>query len=284
MTKESTALATQEPSSNLPALDASTALTIAQVADEMKAMVITAHHFPRDENAAFSKIMKVCERPEFAINAAYRFQRGGKEIKGPSIHLARTVARIWGHMRSGFRIIEDTGDELHIAGWAYDAEANNYAESPDRFKKLVQRKVGNPPTTRWVEPDERDLRELRNRRGSICMRNALLQLLPQDIVDAALERAEDTLRRSSRGELDQNRTDTIRKLVMSFDEVGVNVAMLEQRLGHAINLVTSDEVAELREVYRSIQDGNTTREDHFEFANPFASQQSPLHAKVQDQQ
>ena len=47
--------------------------------------------------------------------------------------------------------------------------------------------------TEWTVPDERDLRELTNRRGAICVRNAILALVPPDLVEDAMATADQTL-------------------------------------------------------------------------------------------
>jgi len=261
-------------------VDAGTAVAIAQIGDEIKAAVVTAKHFPRDENVSFTKIMKSCERASFAERAAYLYKRGGTDITGPSVHLAREQARCWGNMRSGIRIVAVTEDEIHIAGWAFDAENNNYSEGQDRFKKLIQRKSSSG--TRWIEADERELRELINRRGAICERNALLKILPPDITEIALQRARETLHKAANGELEQNREDAIRRLVLAFDRLAVTSVMLELYLNHPLKVITADEIARLREVYRSIEDGNSTREEHFEVTPALTGPASPLNTKVQE--
>src|SRR5690606_6079028 len=56
---------------------------------EIKAAIVVAKRFPRDEAAAFTRIIKSCGRPIFAERAAYRYPRGGQQIEGPSVNLAR---------------------------------------------------------------------------------------------------------------------------------------------------------------------------------------------------
>lgn len=231
---------------------------------EIESAIIVAKRFPRDEAAAYTRIMRSCDRAGFAEGARYAFPRGGATVTGPSVQMARELARCWGNIRYGLRIVDVTDDQVHIRGYALDLETNNYVEVEDRFAKLVQRKRGG--RTEWVSPDERDLRELVNRRGAICVRNALLQLLPPDVVEDAVRAAEATIRKAASGELKQDRQAAIRRLALAFDGLGVTTEMLTDHLGHELDLITEEELADLRGVYASIRDGNTKRSDHFDFA------------------
>lgn len=235
---------------------------------ELESAIIVAKRFPRDENAAYTKIVKTCQRPGFAEGARYAFPRGGTTVSGPSVLLARELARVWGNIRYGLRIVSVDDDQVHIRGYALDLESNAYVEAEDRFAKLVQRKVGKGPSARteWVKADERDLRELINRRGAILVRNSLLQLIPPDVTEDAQRIAQETLRKAAAGDLKQDRAAAIRRLALAFDELGVSTEMLAEHLGHDLDLITEEELTELRGVYTSIRDGNTKRGDHFDFS------------------
>jgi len=66
---------------------------------EIQAAIISAKKFPRDENQAYAKAIKSVQRPSMAESATYNFPRGGKSISGPSVDLARELARCWGNIR-----------------------------------------------------------------------------------------------------------------------------------------------------------------------------------------
>ncbi len=250
-------------SQNVGALSAQTRET-----SEIQASITIAKRFPRDEIAARLKCSASCARPSFAERAAYSFPRGGSNVTGPSVDLARELARCWGNINYGLRIVEGDDDTIHIKGFAFDIETNNRIEMEDKFAKLVQRKSKKTGITEWVTPDERDLRELMNRRGAILVRNALLQLLPPDLIDDALNESRETMRRAAAGELGKDRESTVKGLAKAFAMQGVTIEMLEQRLGHELKLISDEEVADLRGIYKSISDGHTKRADHFEFAKP----------------
>jgi hypothetical protein len=247
---------------------------------EIESAIVVAKRFPRDEAGAYTRIMRSCDRPGFAEGARYAFPRGGASVTGPSVQLARELARCWGNVRYGLRIVDVTDDQVHIRGYALDLESNNYVEVEDRFARLVQRKQNG--RTAWVSPDERDLRELVNRRGAICVRNAILQLLPPDVIEDAVRAAEGTLRKAASGELKQDRQAAIRRLALAFDGLGVTTEMLTDHLGHDLDLITEEELADLRGVYASIRDGNTKRADHFDFGTRREVGTSEVNARLEE--
>lgn len=251
-----TGLATKE-------MEAGGVAAYAREQHELQAAFLVALNRPRDENKAFVAISKSCERPTFAEKARYSFPRGGAQVEGPSVNLAREMARIWGNIRHGIRIVSMDEDWVHVEGWALDLQTNTRVGNETKFKRLIFRKKGG-----WVRPDERDLRELVNKHGAICVRNALLQLMPADLIEDAMSKVWDTLDKAAKGELKQSREETIRRLVMAFDRIAVSVEMLERRLGHKLSEITPEELVELRGVYASIQDGQAKRAEYFESAEP----------------
>ncbi len=266
--------------SALPTISDSGTTAIAVREDtEIKTALVMARQFPRTEEVAYAKLIKSCSRATFAESAVYAFPRGGTTVKGPSVDLAREAARVWGNIRYGLRIVSVDDDQVHIRGYALDMESNSHVEAEDRFAKLVERKGKG-----WIKPDERDLRELVNRRGAILVRNCILQLLPPDVIDDAVRQVNDTMRKAANGEITQSMEEARRRLVMSFERVGVTVEMLEKFLKHKLDVINGEELAELRQIGKSIADGNSRREEHFEFGTastaPASDATQSLNAKL----
>lgn len=232
---------------------------------ELQSAIVSAKHFPRNEVACGLAISKSFARVSLAEAARYSFPRGGKTITGPSVDCARELARLWGNIRCGVRVVSMTDEHVHLRGFAVDLETNSQTEYDDHFKRLVQRR-GRDGETTWVQPDERDLRELIGRRGAILVRNAILSILPADLVDGALKTADKTLRSVASGQLKASREEVVQSLVSRFDSLGVSVAMLEGFLGHPLADANADEVTELKGIGKSLADGVTKREDHFELS------------------
>jgi len=237
------------------------AAAVAREEAELKAAIIVAKRFPRNEYDAFTKIIKACERPSFAEEAQYVFPRGGEMIDGPSAPFARSASTYWGNIRSGIRIVSKDDDWIHLKGWAHDAENNVYREEEAKFRRLIYRKKGG-----WQKPDERDERELTNRIGAIAERNAILKCMPNDVIEDAMRQVKETKRKAAAGELKnfQSRQDAIRRIVKAFFEVYVSAEMLVRFLGHPLEAVNEDELVKLRGIWKSISDGNSKREEYFD--------------------
>lgn len=216
---------------------------------EIQSAIIIARRFPRNEEACFQKLMKACNRLSFADDATYSFPRGDQDISGPSVHLAREAGRIWGNIRFGLYIVREDDESMMIRGWAWDVETNTKVEHDDSFKKLIQRKGKG-----WIVPDERDLRELVNRRGAILVRNSLLQVMPKDLIEDALFACQKALQASAKDNPEAAR----KRLLVDFGAINVTVEQLEKKLGHPFAQSTPKEIAELRGICKSIIDGNST--------------------------
>lgn len=257
----------------VPANEIGAASAVAREQAEIQAAIIMAQRYPRNEMDAFVRAANSFKRLTMADNAEYSFKRGKRQdedgkwvdnkVAGPSIYAARELARIWKHVRYGIRILLIDERYVHLKGWAWDLEANNYVEMEDKFQKLIQRK-GRDGETSWRTPDERDLRELINRRGAIAVRNCILQILPEDLKEDTLAVANDTLTKHAKKELADNLDTTLRRLCMTFDRYAVTVEMLEGFLGHPLKNISPAELSDLRKIANSIKDGNSTREEHFE--------------------
>lgn len=232
-----------------------TGAAFARAQAEIQAAIVIAKRYPRQEEVAYTRLLKAATRPSFAEDCAYSFPRGDTQVTGPSVVLAREAARIWMNLRHGLAVLRDDSDTRLIRGWAWDLETNTYCEADDDFSKEIQRYVGKGRERHleWVEPDERDLRELTNRRGAILVRNCILQLIPRDIIDETIAAADKTLQGNARQD-----PDAWKKVVKTFDEINVPIGQLVAFVGHSIAECSPAELTRLRQIYKSIADGNST--------------------------
>lgn len=246
----------------------STMSVMVRESTEARGAIEAAKAFPRDANASFVALGVACKRPAFAEKANYKFPRGGKPVTGPAVGLAREAARCWGNLTYGIRIISMTDDQVHLQGWAWDMETNARVTVEDIFRPLIQRKDKNTGATNWIIPDERDLRELINRRGALAERNAILKVLPADLIADAREWCYKTADAWAAGELEKRRDDVVREMLMAFEALGVSQERIEERLGHPLSEIDAAELSDMRQVYNSLKDGNSRIHDHFDYAAP----------------
>jgi hypothetical protein len=239
---------------------------VARELGEAQAAVMLAKQFPRDELAAYQSIMGACSRPSFAAKAVYRYPRGKTTVQGASVVLAREIARCYGNCVSGYRVLSNDDDQIHLQGYAWDQQTNRRVVLEDKFNAKIQRKMRNSDgveETHWVTPDERDMRELVSRRASFLERNALLRLLPADLIEDAMSACTAAEAKTAGGEVKTDRAGTLKKLVTAYQQFGVSKDMIEDRLEHRLDDASAEEIAELRQIYNSIKDGSATRDEFF---------------------
>jgi hypothetical protein len=223
---------------------------------ELRGSLLLAREFPRDEMKARAGALESCSRPEFCMKedgtakAIYSYKRGQSTVSGPGVVLARELARRWGNLRFGIQELpEEDPTMVHLRAQAMDMETNLQVVHEDRFSKKIQRKGQG-----WVEPDERDLRELKNRRGAFLARNCLLQLLPPDLVDLSVSRIHETMTLAAAGDLRKDRAGTILKLLARFSGIGVVRAQIEAFIGAPLDDLTAEQRTDLLGAYQSIAD------------------------------
>jgi len=215
---------------------------------EIEASIIIANKFPRNETAAMTAVLRSCQRTTFAESALYSYPRGGQTIEGPSVKLAREIARNWGHIRVGADVVFDDEESRTVRCYAWDMQTNTKESQDVTFKKLIFRKRGG-----WIKPDERDLRELTNKQTATACRNCILHIVPADLIEDAMEQAKSTLTADCGADPDAARKNVAR----AFDALNVSVEQIEAFLGHKLVSATPHELANLRTVYKSIKDGNS---------------------------
>jgi len=230
-------------------------LAVAQTATfalaEIQGAMMLAKRFPRDFNAAWQNLMKTCQRKTFAEVATYAFPRGGVTVSGPSINLAKAAAQAYGNVRWGLNILRNDDSEMTIEGWAWDVEQNIKVTAQDSFQKLIYRKSGG-----WVKPDERDLRELVNRRGAILIRNCLFGILPRDLAEDAMAQARKTLKQEIKDPNGEKK-----RLILEMDKYGITVEMVNEYFKS--QTWTTDDLVELNGILLAIKDGTAKRDDYF---------------------
>lgn len=238
---------------------------------EIEASRAIAVRFRRNPDKVFQELMRACQRTSFASQVRYAYPRGGDRkcrhewrnnrcqhceavlVTGPTVYLAREALRVWGNVWCEMRVLEDTDSHRLIEAVVRDLETNYRKSSQDRFAKIVYRKnLGNIPA------DERELRELTNRRAAFAERNAALQLLPRDLIEDALDQAHGTLIAAAQKDPEAER----KKIIMGFDRLNVTVEMLEELLGHKVALCSPTELTNLRSIWKAIEEGQARWGDY----------------------
>lgn len=221
---------------------------------EAQGRLLVAKRFPRDEAAAFARVMDACRRPSLAEVANYRFPRGGQSVEGPSIRLAEELARCWGNIAYGMRELSRRNGESEMEAFAWDQQTNVLSTQTFTVRHLRDKR-GGPEALK----DERDIYEVTANMASRRLRARILAVLPPDLVDAAVAQCRETVKHGS----DKPMADRIREMTQAFVKIGVSAAMLAEKLGKPLDTATPDDLADLRGIYQAIRDSATSINDAF---------------------
>lgn len=238
---------------------------------EVQAQMAIAKRFPRDTNAAFSRIIRACQRRGLAEQAQYAYPRGNTTVTGPSVRLAEALAQNWGNLDFGIVELEQRQGESVVMAYCTDIETNVRQQKTFVVKHIRDTKQGPKKLT-----DGRDIYELTANQGARRLRACILGVIPGDIVEAAEKECEKTLAGKSAEPLQ----DRARKMLVAFTELGVTKEMIEKRLAHNLEALIEAELIQLQKIFRSIKDGMTGRSDWFEFESSKQQDQPSLSEKV----
>lgn len=228
-----------------------------EIAEIQGAMTI-AKRFPRDQKVSLDRILVACRRKGLAEKAVYMFVKGKTEISGPSIRLAETLAREWGNLQFGVREIEQRNGESTVEAYALDLETNVKCSKVFQVRHFRDTKSGG-----YAINDQREIYELVANQGSRRMRACILGLLPGDIVEAAVEECEKTLKTGC-----EETSEETQKLLDAFDKFQVTKEMIENRIQRNLESITSIQIVDLRKIYNSLKDGMSKPSDWFVSNDP----------------
>lgn len=224
---------------------------------EAQGKLVIAKRFPRNEALAYSKIIESCKRKGLAEEATYSFPRGRQTVSGPSIRLAEELARAWGNIDYGIRELSRKEGVSEMEAYAWDLETNTTSSQKFSVRHIRDRNSDNGGAVALT--DERDIYELTANQGARRLRARILAILPPDIVEASLAECKRTLQ----GNNDEPIADRVRRVVRAFEKYGVNAVMIEARLGHSLDNVLPEEIADLQGIFNSLKGGMSKAGDWF---------------------
>lgn len=226
---------------------------------EVQVAMVAAKRFPRDMYSSYNRIIQDCKRRTLAEKAMYEYPRGGQTVTGPSIHLARAIARSWGNLDSGFKVLEQSQKESTVMAYCWDLETNYRETKVFTVQHIRETKKGAYPLT-----DSRDIYEMIANQAARRERSCILSVIPQDVVDAAVGQCNATLQSEAR----MTKEDAIREIIRLFQEqYGVSKDMLEGYIGRKAEAFTNQSVIRLRGVYTAIKDGTASVEQYFDISD-----------------
>jgi hypothetical protein len=228
---------------------------------DIQAAVWMAKKYPVAIQEVKKRLTAVCTRFDFAAIARYSYPRGGKPVKGGTIKLARAIANEMEHVSSGIEIVERRERAIRIAAFAWDMQRNRRHSIEDDFDLKKEESLwenGKRAGSRWVYlgQDERGIRELVSRRGSLILRNAIFAVLPAGLEQECLALVYATLANGVNSDPDGYR----RWLASEFDKREITVADLAVFLGCELAEADVEQLVSLGDVLNGLENGHKWKE------------------------
>lgn len=255
---------THEKSSELAAV-----AVAASARAEVESAYVMALKKPRSEEDARVAILKISMDPDFAEKAKYRKPVGGSSIEGPSIRFAEEMLRHWGNVKTMQTATYEDDLKRIVKVTVIDLESNISYSKEVTIEKTVERRNGkgreiiserlntNGERVFIVKATEDELMNKEAAAVSKIIRNNGLRLIPQHIIDAAMDMVEQSLRSKVNKDPDAEK----RKILDAFASLGINPSDIEKYLGCSINQITPAQVVNLRGLFAALKDGQTTWAD-----------------------
>ena len=210
---------------------------------EARGKIQIAKMFPRSMAQAQAEFMEACKSPDFAATAFYSVPNRGS---GPSIRFMEEAARCYGNFTFGHRELSRAEGKSEIEVFAWDVERNNYSTRQVTVVHIVDTKNGPKKLVDQADIDNRIANV-----ASKQMRGRIAALLPKALVAAGQAACRATLA----GTNDKSISQRVNDMVTAFGKYGVGVKHLAEYVGHSLDTVTVDELADLIGVFNALKEG-----------------------------
>ncbi|SKM82369.1 Uncharacterised protein [Mycobacteroides abscessus subsp. massiliense] len=210
---------------------------------EVQSAVIVAQQIPRDLNRAEAEMRDTCSRMAMAAQAFYQVPNRGT---GPSVHLMRELARLWGNVQYGVNELhrDDVKAESEIQAWAWDVQTNTRAT-----RTFIVPHARMARGRREELTDLGDITNNNNNAGARAVRECISAILPKWFTEMAQDLCRNTLENGEGVPL----KDRIETMVSKFrQELGITQAQMEAKIGKKRGSWDAGDVAQMGITYTSI--------------------------------
>lgn len=230
-----------------------TAIEQARAVAEVQAAVVVAQNVPRSMDRANHEMRDTCGRLALAQRAFYSVPNRGN---GPSVHLARELARIWQNIQYGVHELrrDDAAGESEVQAFAWDVQAN--VRSTRTFIVPHARMKGGK---RQALTDLGDIYLSNQNVGARAVRECIFTVLPTWFT----EEAQDICRRTLEHGEGVPHEERVTKMIAAFKAIPVTVDQLEAKIGRERGKWTAADVAQMTVVYQSITRDHVPVDEEF---------------------
>lgn len=231
----------------------STVVEQSRAVAEVAAAVRVAQENPRDESRAYADMQRACQSLALASRAFYSVPNRGN---GPTVHLARSLARIFRNLDYGVRELsrDDNAGTSEIQAFAWDQE-NNVRSTRTFIVPHVRMKGGKrSPLT-----DVSDIYLNNQNIGARAVRECIFTVLPAELVEDAQNLCRDTLNNGGGVPLPKRISD----MLAAFEGAGVVEDQIAEKVGRPRGKWTAQDVADMGILFGSLQRNEISKDEAF---------------------
>jgi hypothetical protein len=236
------------------AVSQATSIEQSRAIADVQAAVTVAQNCPRDMAEAEREMEYVCGRLDMAEQAFYQVTNRGS---GPSVHLMRELARIWGNIDYGVKELarDDNRGESEVLATCWDMQKNTRSS-----RTFIVPHARMRQGSRIVLTDLGDIYLNNQNVGARAVRECIATILPRWFTEKAQTICRNTLEHGE-GEPLQDRINT---MVSWFrDKIGVTERQLEARIGKKRGAWSAEDVAQMKIAGASINRGEVGIDELF---------------------
>jgi hypothetical protein len=247
------------PVSTVNRLGQATAIEQSRAVAEVQAAVYLARQFPRDEAEATRSMENSCRQMFVAESAFYRLPRAGGAVTGPTIQLAKELARCWGHIHYGPGEMDRTADRSEMLVYAWDVQSGTRAFSTFIVPHKRDKKNAAGTTVPVDLITMQEIYENNANQAARRLREQIFGVLPSWFTERAKQLCRETLDAGDGSSLEDRRAGAI----AGFGGLGITVKQLEKKLDLQALRWTGHELGQLAVIFRAITAGEISKDVEF---------------------
>ncbi|SLF13624.1 hypothetical protein [Mycobacteroides abscessus] len=224
------------------AISQATSVEQSRAVAEVQSAVIVAQQIPRDMRRAEAEMRDACGRMTMAEQAFYQVKNRGT---GPSVHLMRELARVWGNVQYGVNELhrDDNRAESEVLAWAWDVQTNTRAT-----RTFIVPHARMKQGRRQELTDLGDITNNNNNAGARAVRECISAILPKWFTEEAQNICKNTIENGEGVPLPKR----VEIMLGKFREIGITEAQLENKIGKKRGAWDAGDVAQMGITYTSI--------------------------------
>jgi hypothetical protein len=218
-----------------------------------------AKKYPRDLARCLANAMKVFDiDPEFAEKVRYKKPQAGTSIEGPSVHLAKLIAQVYGNLRVDARVSYETDKKVVSEAIAWDLESNT------AIRQEIHQSVWSTKNNKRYSDDMVVTASLSA--NAKALRNAIFAVIPRYFVDRMIQKADEVLETNYKDQAKFEKRKS--EMFAYFLKENILPAQIYAYLGISTDSqITIEKLKELIKVVQSIKDGDAKANEIFKPIN-----------------